>query len=231
MLIARCSLEVAARGEPPACAASRWCSMLVPVSMTAEFDADRGDDKAEAAETTIELIGRAQRGDRRALDDLMRRFLPRVRRWAAGRVPAAVRDLADTSDLVQDVLLQTFQRVDALELGRQGGLQAYLRRAVLNRIRDEFRRSQRRPEATTLESEHPAKGPSPLEAAIGRQALDRYEAALAALRPLDREAIIARIEMGCSYDEVARLIGKPTANAARMAVERALVRLVEHLRP
>jgi RNA polymerase sigma factor (sigma-70 family) len=214
--------------EPTATSAGRaGCGMLLTLAMTAAADADRSD---EPAETTIDLVGRAQRGDRAALDDLMKRFLPRVRRWAAGRVPAAVRDLADTSDLVQDVLLQTFQRVDALELGREGGLQAYLRRAVLNRIRDEFRKSQRRPDATALEPEHPDRGPSPLETAIGRQALDRYEQALAALRPLDREAIIARIEMGFSYDEVARLIGKPTGNAARMTVERALVRLVDHLR-
>ena len=194
-----------------------------------------GDDpdrlEAEWPEsTTLHLVDRVRRGDQRALDALLERFVPRLRRWASGRLPGPLRDLADTSDLVQDVLLQSFQKIKGLELDREGGLQAYLRQAILNRIRDEFRKAKRRPDAVELESGHADEGPSPLEAAIGRQQLDRYEAALAGLRPLDREAIIARIELGFTYDEVAQLLGKPTANAARMAVERAVVRLTERLR-
>lgn len=195
-------------------------------------DGDRPDepDPGVADSTTLHLVERVRRGDQEALADLMQRFLPRLRRWASGRLPGGVRDLADTSDLVQDVLLQSFRKIEGLELDRVGGLQAYLRQAVLNRIRDEFRKARRRPDAVELESAQRDEGPSPLEAAIGRQALDRYEAALAELRPVDREAIIARVELGFTYDEVAQLLGKPTANAARMAVERALVRLIESLR-
>ena len=191
---------------------------------------DEDDDAEWSESTTLHLIGRAKQGDEQALADLLARFLPRLRRWASGRLPGPVRDLADTSDLVQDVLLQSFQKIKGLELNREGGLQAYLRQAILNRIRDEFRKAKRRTEAVELESAHPGDGPSPLEAAIGREALGRYEAALAEMRPVDREAIIARIELGFTYDEVADLLGKPTANAARMAVERAMVRLIERLR-
>jgi RNA polymerase sigma factor (sigma-70 family) len=178
---------------------------------------------------TVELVDRVRGGDQEALAILMARFLPRVRRWASGRMPVALRDLADTSDFVQDVLLQSFQRVGMLEAGREGGLQAYLRQAVLNRIRDEFRRSRRRPETVELDAAYPDEGPSPLETAIGRERLERYERALTALRSIDREALIARLELGFTYDEVANLLGKPSANAARMACERAVVRLVEEL--
>jgi RNA polymerase sigma factor (sigma-70 family) len=195
-------------------------------------DGDRPDEQGPgvADSTTLHLVERVQHGDQEALADLMQRFLPRLRRWASGRLPGAVRDLADTSDLVQDVLLQSFRRIEGLDLDRAGGLQAYLRQAILNRIRDEFRKFKRRPDAVELESAQADDGPSPLEAAIGHQALERYEAALAGLRPGDREAIIARIELGFTYDEVAQLLGKPTGNAARMAVERAIVRLIERLR-
>ena len=140
-------------------------------------------DTDAADSTTLHLVERVRHGDQEALADLMQRFLPRLRRWASGRLPGAVRDLADTSDLVQDVLLQSFQKIEGLELDREGGLQAYLRQAILNRIRDEFRKARRRPDAVELESAQADDGPSPLEAAIGRQALDRYEAALAELRP------------------------------------------------
>ena len=59
---------------------------------------------------------------------------------------------------------------------------------------------------------------------------DWYQATVPA--PIDDvlEAVIARIEMGCSYAEVAELMGKPSADAARMMVSRALVRLAEEMR-
>jgi RNA polymerase sigma-70 factor (ECF subfamily) len=181
---------------------------------------------AASTDETLQLVHRVRAGDQEALAALMARFLPRMRRWASGRMPVALRDFADTSDFVQDVLLQSFQKVEHLQVDREGGLQAYLRQAVLNRIRYEFRRAGRRPEAVELDAAHPDGGPSPLEAAIGRAELDRYERALATLKPQEREAVIARLELGFTYDEVAKLVGKPNANAARMAVERALARLV-----
>jgi DNA-directed RNA polymerase specialized sigma24 family protein len=41
--------------------------------------------------------------------------------------------------------------------------------------------------------------------------------------------VIARVEMGLTYPELAAATGKPSAGAARMAVSRALLRLAEDL--
>ena len=71
---------------------------------------------------------------------------------------------------------------------------------------------------------------SPLEAAVGTEALEKYDAALERLDPTDRELVVARVELGLSYGEVAAATGKPTPNAARMAVSRALLRLAEEIR-
>ena len=49
------------------------------------------------------------------------------------------------------------------------------------------------------------------------------------LRDEERELIVARIEMGLTYAELAQATGKPSMDAARMAVSRALVRLVEEM--
>jgi RNA polymerase sigma factor (sigma-70 family) len=184
----------------------------------------------EHAENTALLLERARAGDAVALDALFARYLPAFRRWASGRLPAWARDLADTQDLVQDVLLQTFRKIGTFEPRHEGALQAYLRMALLNRMRDELRRVQRRGVPTELGTDHPAPGPSPLEAAVGRQGVDRYERALTALRPEEAEAIIGRLEMGYSYPELAEVLGKPSPDAARMAVERAIVRLVEEMK-
>ena len=181
------------------------------------------------AESSMDLLERARAGDASALDALMARHLPRLRRWASGRLPRWARDMSDTQDLVQETLLRTFKRIDRFECRGEGALQAYLRQGILNRIRDELRKAARRPGVDVLDSRRPDAGASPLEQAIGGQAIDRYDAALQRLRPDDREAIIARIEMGLTNDELAALLGKPSANAARMALERALVRLAAEM--
>ena len=182
-------------------------------------------------ESTLYLIERARSGDPAALDRLVARHLAPLRRWARGRLPQWARDAADTDDLVQDTLLRTFKRIDNFEVRGPGALQAYLRQAILNRVRDEVRKKGRRPpsEELDLDLAKTAGRPSPLEEAIGRESIERYEQALAALRPEDREAVIGRIEMGYSYEELAEVLGKPTGDAARKAAARALVRLIQQM--
>lgn len=178
-------------------------------------------------ESTLELLALVRDGDREALERLFARCLPPLRRWARGRLPAAARGALDTQDLVQDTILNSLRRLDQFESRHQGALQAYLRQAVLNRIRDEARRFSRRPAAAELTESQPSDSASPLDIAIGRQGVARYEAALQRLRPIDREAIIGRLELQYDYQELATVLGKPNANAARVAVTRALARLME----
>jgi RNA polymerase sigma factor (sigma-70 family) len=180
-----------------------------------------------ALESTVELLARVRQGDRDALDRLINRCLPPLRRWARGRLPSAARGALDTQDLVQDTILNSLRRLDHFDSRHEGAFQAYLRQAVLNRIRDEARRFSRRPAATELTDNYESDAASPLDIAIGREGVARYEAALQRLRPIDREAIIGRIELQHDYQELAVILGKPNANAARVAVTRALARLME----
>ncbi|HJU42891.1 MAG TPA: RNA polymerase sigma factor [Vicinamibacterales bacterium] len=185
---------------------------------------------SDQADSTFHLIERARAGDQQALERLFDRHLKPLQRWARGRLPKWARDLAETDDLVQDTLLQTFKRIEDFEPRRVGALQAYLRQAVLNRVRNELRRKGRQPHATDLDGIEIESLESPLEQAIGREAVERYEAALDRLTAEEREAIIARVEMGYSYDELAEALGKPTPDAARKAARRALVRLAEEMK-
>jgi RNA polymerase sigma-70 factor (ECF subfamily) len=179
--------------------------------------------------STFDLVQRARGGDRDALDRLFARHLPILRRWASGRLPRWTRDLMDTDDLVQETIIRALKRIDSFEPRHVGALQAYLRQAILNRIRDEVRRAVRSPVAAALDDNQFDRAASPLDEAIGREAVDRYETALARMRPEEREAIVARVEMDCSYQEVAEALGKPSADAARMAVSRALLRLAQEM--
>jgi RNA polymerase sigma-70 factor (ECF subfamily) len=181
--------------------------------------------KDDSSETTQTLVRRAVDGDREAADLLFARCAPPIRRWAHGRLPRWARDIADTNDLVQDTLLQTLRNLPRFECRGEGALNAYLRQVVMNRIREELRRQARRPAQDALESGLKDEGVSPLEAAIGQETVDRYESALATLSPEEREAIVARLELGLTHQEIADTLGKPSADAARMTVARAMVQL------
>lgn len=177
--------------------------------------------------TTIDLLERFKRGDQDAVNLLVERSIPPLRRWARGRLPHWARSLAETQDLVQNAVVRALPHLKTFEAKHPGALQAYLRQAVNNHIRDEIRKVKARPAVAPLSDEHPDAGPSPLERAIGREGLERYEAALQRLRPSDREAIVARVELQQSYEEIAIALGRPSADAARMAVVRALQNLVK----
>ena len=185
-----------------------------------------GNTAASFADT-MDLVARVRGGDAAARDLLFERALPPLCRWARGRLPRWARDLSDTQDLVQDTVVNALGRIESFEVRHHGALHAYLRQAVINRIRDEIRRARRRPFRSELSDQHPVATPSPLRHTIGREAMEKYRAALEQLRPLDRQAIVARLEWQLSYEEVATLLNKPTAAAARVAVTRALASLIK----
>jgi RNA polymerase sigma-70 factor, ECF subfamily len=181
-------------------------------------------------EATVELLARIKGGDDAALNRLLRRCIPALRRWAHGRLPQSARGMLETADLVQDAVLAVLRRLDGFEARHQGALQAYFRASVMNRIRDVIRQDRRRPQQTEFPERLVSPEMSPLELAIGSENLKDYEVALQRLKPTEREAIICRIELQYSYPELAIVLDKPSPAAARMAVTRAMKRLVNELR-
>jgi RNA polymerase sigma-70 factor (ECF subfamily) len=176
-------------------------------------------------ESSFALLQRARGGDEAARNELCGRYLPRLRRWAHGRLPLWARDHLDTEDIVQDTLMQSVRRLETFTPEHERAFCAYVCEALRNRIRDALRRASLRPSGNPLSPDAPSLDPSPLEQAVGRQTLARYEAALQRLRESDRELVIARVELGLDYREIANLVGKTSVASARVAVSRALLRL------
>ena len=187
----------------------------------------KGDLGPLSAESTVELLQLAKDGNQEALDRLFQRCIPALRRWARGRLPQSARGMLETSDVVQDAVVSAMRHLDAFESRHQGALLAYLREAVMNRIRDVIRQHQRRPASADLPDDLKDEATSALERAIGAEEMARYETALQRLKASDREAIIGRLEMQYSYEELAVALNKPTPDAARVAVTRAMKRLAE----
>ncbi len=126
--------------------------------------------------------------------------------------------------------MATLRRLEVVEVRHHGALQAYLRTAIANQIRDLVRQQQRRPVMSGLPDTIAGNEASPLEYAIGAESVERYEAAMRRLSAADREAVIGRLEFHYSYEELAVALAKPSADAARMAVTRAVKRLAEEMR-
>jgi RNA polymerase sigma-70 factor (ECF subfamily) len=180
-------------------------------------------------ESTAVLLTRVRNGESQARERLFARYLPMLQRWARGRLPHHARGFLDTSDLVQTTLLRSLDKLETFDPRHQGAFLGYLRRILLNLIRDEVRRVRREPAREEIDEALVGPGPSPLEEAIGGDLLEQYEAAMSRLPPEQQEALLMSIEFGCTNDEIAEATGRPTANAARVYVIRAMVRLAEEM--
>lgn len=176
-------------------------------------------------ESTATLLQLVQGGDDAARERLLAWYVPILRRWAHGRLPMRARGLSDTDDLVQITLLRVLKQLHRFESRHEGAFLAYLRRILLNAMRDQIQRAATRGVQTEIPESMPASGPSPLEQALGRKTLERYDAAFARLSEEQQEAVFMRVEMGCTYEEIAVALEKASANTARMVVSRAIARL------
>ena len=180
-------------------------------------------------ESTTRLLRLSSEGEEDALDALYRRYSPALHRWAQGRLPFWARDVMETADLVQETLMRTLKHVPNIEQDGTSGFHAYLRQALKNRIRDEMRRVARRPAPEELPSDLEDGDSDPLATAVGAEVVERYEQALARLKDADKEAVIGRVELGLSYEELALALGKNSPDAARMSVTRALAKLARKM--
>jgi len=182
-------------------------------------------------ETTATLLTLIRAGDAAARERLLSRMYKPLLRFAHGRLPTRARDLTDTEDLVQVAFLRSLDHIEEFDSRREGAFLAYLRSILMNLVRDEARRVARRPDQEGLPEDLPARDPSPLEEAVGRDALDRYDAALDGLRDEQREAVVLRVEMGYTYAQIAEAMNLASTASARMMVTRAIVRLSRSMRP
>ena len=183
-------------------------------------------------ESTATLLIRVKNGDQLAREQLCSTYLPMLKRWAHGRLPAYARDLAETDDMVQNTLIKAMNKLDSFSSIREGAFLAYLRKILLNNIRMEIRRFSNQNDL--LKQQHQGQDDltesSALDKAIGTEVVEKYENALMKISEQAREAVILRVELGYSYPEIATAIECSSANAARMIVARSLFKLAENMR-
>ena len=178
-------------------------------------------------ENTAFLIEKVKEGDEQARERLFRNFLPKLQRWAKGRIPFQARSLAETDDLVQTTLLKAFRRIQNFESRGEGAFLAYLRQILMNEIRD----LAVKPGSNTLDldMELEKSSENPERKQLTREARERYERGLDKLPELAKQGIIMRLEFEYSYAEIAEALDKPSTDAARMFVTRAIQQLAKEM--
>jgi DNA-directed RNA polymerase specialized sigma24 family protein len=142
--------------------------------------------------------------------------LPRLKRWAFSRLPPGYE--IDVEDLVHDVAVYVARRLDYLGPAPRAAIAAFLRHAIALRIIDI-----RRARAGQFTAERPLDPDG--DALIDPAALERYKSALELMSGRDRELILARLEQHYAYEIIAPLFSLRSADAARIAVARAVRRL------
>jgi RNA polymerase sigma-70 factor, ECF subfamily len=189
-----------------------------------------GDADSDLTHST-ELLARFQAGDASSLERLWGRYLPRLKRWAHGRLPASLRDATATDDLVQEAFVRSLSHLKSLQPRGPQSLFCYFRTIIFNQIRNYLRQQKRRPRRTDVDFEvESAVDPTPLEQLISAEALDRYDRARATLSESDQDIIVSFVELRCTDAEIAELLDKPSVDAARMARGRAISRLARAMR-
>jgi RNA polymerase sigma-70 factor (ECF subfamily) len=101
----------------------------------------------------------------------------------------------------------------------------------MNRIHDEMHRVRRRPSAELDEDlfDLAGQGSSPFDAAVDAEQERRYKKSLSQLTEEERILVVGRMELGYNYEQLALISGRSTADAARIAVRRAVIKLAEKM--
>ncbi len=184
---------------------------------------------------TGELLQRWYAGDKKALDDLLQQHLPWIRDQVHRRLGGALREKADTGDIVQDSILQFLKYGPRFLMTNGKQFRALLARIVENVLRDkhdffmarrrQMAREQPLPTDTVLSLDPPMANVESPSAVMQRREEEAWiRMALELLAPEDRMIIIKRDWDRSSFKEVGDEL-HITEAAAQMRYHRALVRL------
>lgn len=170
----------------------------------------------DPSETTDEaLVALSCDGDTWAFGQLARRYAPAMKAVASRLGPSP----ADIDDIVQESLIQAWQRLNTLD--DPGAVRSWLLRLTARKAIDHARRHKFHDDVDTLANMHDT-GLSPAAAAVvsqGSQALGR---ALAELPESQRSVWWLREGADMSYEDIAHALGISVASVrGRLARARA----------
>lgn len=198
-------------------------------------------EKSSRAGESIELVRQAQGGDRAALEQLLRRYYPRVRRIVRLRIGRRLRAHLESVDILQETFAEAVRRFDRFEMRDESSLIHWLGKIAESEIRGalDYHGAQKRDARREvpfaglagLESEHElmhqpaAGGLPPVEELVLGEDVSRLEECMDQLPEEQREIIIHRYFEAADWKTIAGWMGLGRADTARMRCSRALIEL------
>jgi RNA polymerase sigma-70 factor, ECF subfamily len=180
--------------------------------------------------TDIVLVAGAQRGDKDALDQLLRRHYDRV--FAICR--RVTNNEADAFDASQHALMSISRGIGKFD--GTSSFTTWMHRVATNAALDELRRRKRRAEPHSFDEQPPEEGERPSARLAGSEEVgygrseDRVaiDAALAKIPPEFRAPVVLRDLCGLDYAEIAEVLNVPPGTV-RSRIARGRAALVPHL--
>ncbi|MFK7741138.1 MAG: RNA polymerase sigma factor [Planctomycetota bacterium] len=192
-----------------------------------------------ADEQTRELLQRWHRGERDAIDELIRRDLPWITACVRSRLGPMLRGRGETHDYVQDALLQVLGYVPRFVTGSRRSFRSLLARMIENHLRDAHdhhaaaRRTPLRerpiPADSVLDLDRPLHDVAqPVSEAARNERSAWVLLAVELLAREDRQVLLLREWHGLEFAAIGERLGT-SADAARMRFQRALPKLARML--
>jgi RNA polymerase sigma-70 factor (ECF subfamily) len=179
------------------------------------------------------LLERIRAGDEVAVHVFYRRVEPFVRGLARRWLDPGLRRHLDSVDIAQSTFRRILQGSMTARFEDEARALAWVATIVRNRIRTAARHPEDLgggPLDTLLAEGGPADPkPSPLERAAQAEEVDRFRWAMEALPEDARRAIVLHDFEGLGFTDVARALGRPTADAARKVHDRGVEQLRREL--
>jgi RNA polymerase sigma-70 factor (ECF subfamily) len=188
-------------------------------------------------ESFSDLIRRAKAGEEGARAALLARYQHLVLAAVRRRLAPALRRRFDSMDVAQSVFEDVLRDLPRFEERGEQAFRHWLYLKAENKIRDAWRRrlgADGRPRENTMGSTDPeraAPGPGPATEAGDIDDTSRLRDAVAALPDAQREVIALRDDSGLPFAAIAKKLGLPGADAARMRYARALLALRRNWEP
>lgn len=166
------------------------------------------------------LWERARDGDATASAELYREHAATVTR----RLAHACGDDDLARDIAQDAFITAFGQLD--RFAGRASFSTWLHGIAFNHLRDRRKRSAReRSGKARLALVEGPQAPTPEQRVCSRQAMERLDAALAAIKPKLRDAFVLRVVEQLSLEESAEILGARVATVSyRARKAEALVR-------
>jgi RNA polymerase sigma-70 factor (subfamily 1) len=195
-----------------------------------------------ALSRSIELVGLIQQGDREALDELLERYKPRLRRIIRVKMGSRLQRYLDEDDILQEVFLIAMRKGQDFELRSHAGILQWLARIAQNEISSkvEFYKAQKRDQGREVPiradsgTGHgvlvPGPQATPSQEALRAEFEELVDSYVEELEPSDyREVVLRRDYYQEEWEGIRAAMGRPTIEAIQELYRRAHKRLRERM--